>query len=171
MGNLIFNIANKILNVLHRFASHVSLGKQRMHLRAFIESQFSYCPVIWMFHSRTLNKINRLHEKALRIVYGDYKSKFDELLEKDGSFNICHRKFHTLAIGMFKVLNVLYPQIMNEVFQFKLSAPYYLRDKNELYSKNLKTVTYGTGSISFMTSKIWSIVPQEKICVYSSKKE
>ena len=51
-----------------------------------------YCPLIWMFHSRTLsNNINGLHEKALRVAYGDYKSKFDELLEKDGSFSIHHR--------------------------------------------------------------------------------
>ena len=52
-----------------------------------------------MFHSRTLNsKINQLHEKALRILYGDYKSKFDELLEKDGSFSMHHRKIQRLAI-------------------------------------------------------------------------
>ena len=58
----------------------MSLDKRKMLSRAFIESRFSYCPLIWMFHSRTLNnKINRLHEKALRIVYGDYKSQFDEL--------------------------------------------------------------------------------------------
>ena len=59
----------------------MSLDKRKMLLRVFIESQFSYYPLIWMFYSRTLNnKINRLHEKALRIVYGDYKSRFDELL-------------------------------------------------------------------------------------------
>ena len=77
----------------------MSLDKRKMLLRAFIESQFSYCPLIWMFHSRTLNnKINRLHEKALRIVYGDYKSKFDELLEKDSSFSIHHRNTHHRSI-------------------------------------------------------------------------
>ena len=97
--NKICNIVNKKLNALHRIGSHMSLDKRKMLLRAFIESQFSYCPLIWMFHSRTLNnKINRLHEKALRIVYGDYKSKFDELLEKDSSFSIHHRNTHHRSI-------------------------------------------------------------------------
>ena len=53
----------------------------------------------------------------------------------------------------FKLLNGLSPQIMN-VFQIKSPAPYYLKDKNELYSRNPKTVAYGTESVSFMTPKI-----------------
>ena len=74
--NEIFNTVNKKLNALHRTGSQMSSDKRKMLLRAFIESQFSYYPLIWMFHSKTLNnKIYRLHEKALRIVYGNYKSK------------------------------------------------------------------------------------------------
>ena len=66
-----------------------------------------------------------------------------------------------MAIEIFKFLNGLSTQIMNEVFQVKSPAPEYLRDKNELYSRNPKTVAFGTASVSFMAPKICSIVPQE----------
>ena len=79
----------------------------------------------------------------------------------DSSFSIQHKNIQPLPIEIFKFLNGLSPQVMNEVFQVKSPAPYYLRDKNELYNKNPKTVAYGTESVSFMTPKIWSIVPQE----------
>ena len=107
------------------------------------------------------NKINRLPEKALRIVYLDLNANFDGLLEEDNSFSICHRNIQTLAIEIFKFLKGLSLPKMKEVFQVKPSAPYSLRDKNELDSRNPKTVAYWTESISFLVPKIWSIVPQE----------
>ena len=57
--NKICNIVNKKLNALHLIGSHTSLEKRKMLLRTLIESQFNYCPLIWMFHSKILNnKIN-----------------------------------------------------------------------------------------------------------------
>ena len=61
-------------------------------MKAFIESQFNYCPLIWMFPSKTMNnKIYRIHKGALRLIYFDYSSNFDELPKKDGSFLIYDR--------------------------------------------------------------------------------
>ena len=64
-------------------------------------------------------------------MYGDYESKFDELLKKDGSFGIHHRNVQTSAIAIFSHLNALSPEIMKEVFQVSLPATCYLREKNE----------------------------------------
>ena len=62
----LFKVSKKI-NPLCRISSFISLEKCRTLMKAFIESQFNYCPLIWMLHSRTLNnKINRIHERALR---------------------------------------------------------------------------------------------------------
>ena len=137
------------------------LEKRRTLMKAFIESQFNYCPLIWMFHSRTLNnKINRIHERALRTVYSDYNSSFNELLNKDGSFTIHQRNVQRLAIEIYKYLHGLSPAILNEVFKVNETIPYDLRMRNELYNRNPKTVRQGTETISFLSPKIWSLIPQ-----------
>ena len=54
-----------------------------------------------MFHSRTLNsKINKLHERALRLVYNDETSSFEKLLKRDNSVKIHTRNLHYLATEM-----------------------------------------------------------------------
>ena len=46
----------------------MSFEKRGIIIKAFVNSQIGYCPLIWMFHNRTLNNtINRIHEQALRI--------------------------------------------------------------------------------------------------------
>ena len=107
-----------------------------------------------MLHSRTLNnKINRIHERALRTVYSDYNSSFNELLDKDGSFTIHQRNVQSLAIEIYKYLHDLSPAILSEVFKENEAIPYDLRMRNKLYGRNLNTVRYGTDTISFLSLK------------------
>ena len=62
----------KKLCILARLSNFTSLNRRRTLMKMFIESQFGYCPLIWMFHGRIVNKkINHLHGRALRIVYKD----------------------------------------------------------------------------------------------------
>ena len=70
--------ANRKLNALTRAAKFVPFKKRRILFKAVIESQFKYCPLVWMFHGRQINdKINKLHERALRIVYNDTVTSFE----------------------------------------------------------------------------------------------
>ena len=137
-----------------------------MFFKAFIESQFNNYPLIWMLHSRTMNnKINRLHERSLRIVYSDQSSRFDKI-------TIHHKNIQSLAIEIYKFVNGLSPEIMNSVFNLKENNRCSLRNVYELFSRNPITVKYDTETISYLTPKIWSIVPQtikEGTSIYSFK--
>ena len=86
------------LTALVRLAPFMNVDKKRMIMKAFIGSQFGYFPLVWMFHSQNLNnKINRIHERALRIIYNDKSSSFQNLLEKDNSVTIHHTNIKILA--------------------------------------------------------------------------
>ena len=158
------NICKKVslkLHALARISHFLGTDKLRILMKSFIESQFGYCPLIWMFHSRTLNnRINRLHERALRLVYRDSTLSFEELLEMDKSFTIHHRNLQKLATEMFKVKNNLSPIFMKSVFT-DTSNPYNLRNKPEFKTCNVRTVSYGTGTLTFRGPKTWSLVPME----------
>ena len=66
-------------------------------MRSFTTSKFSYCPSVWMCHGRTLdNKINKLHERALRLAYEDRKSTFEGLFNKDKSVTIHQKNLQAL---------------------------------------------------------------------------
>ena len=133
------------INALGRIANYMSLEKRRIVMKTFIKSQFNYCLLIWMFHSRTINnKINRLHERALRIVYSDFKSSFEGPLMKENSFSIHERNIQSLAIDIYKFLNGLTPSFLNNVFHKNISNSYDLRNHKELHFRNPRTVRYGT---------------------------
>ena len=95
---------NQKVSALARIVPYLPFPKRHLIMKTFIESQFTYCPLVWMFCSRTMNmKINRIHERALRLVYQDYDSTFEELLNMDKSLCFHHRNIHQVAIEMFKV--------------------------------------------------------------------
>ena len=108
---------NQKVSALARIVRILPFQKRHLILRTFIESQFSYCPLVWMFCSRKMNnKINHIHERALRLVYQDYVTSFEDLLKKDNSLTFHQRNIHQVAIEMFKVKHDLSPPFMKEIF-------------------------------------------------------
>ena len=157
------NICNKVSSKLHalaRVSPFISMEKLRILLKSFIESQFGYCPLIWMFHSRKLNsRINRLHERALRIVYRNDQLTFCELLDLDKSFTIHHRNLQRLATEMYKVTNHLGPSFMNEIFPHTNNT-YDLRNMPTVECSNVRSVYNGTETVYFRGPKTWLLVPE-----------
>ena len=105
------------LSVLSRLSNLMSFQQGRFLMKLFVEAQFEYCPLVWMFHSREVNrKINHLHERSLCIVYRDYNSSFNDLLKKDKSVSIHDRNFQGLAVELFRVKENLSNAIMSYIF-------------------------------------------------------
>ena len=114
-----------------------------------------------MFHNRILNnRINKLQERALRLVHNDNTSSFYELLQKDNSFTIHHRNIQKLALEMYRVKHRITPKIMSELFN-QGNIPCNLRQDVSFRSYNIKTVLYGTETLSYLAPKIWNLVPSD----------
>ena len=138
----------------------MTFGQRTLTLNSFITSHFSYCLIVWMFHSRKLNeRISHIHERALRIVYKDFTS-FQELLIKDNSLNIHHRNLQKLGTEIFKVKNGLSAELMNDVFEF-IEKPYSLRTTSHFRSRKIRTTKYGIETPSYLGPKLWNLVPNE----------
>ena len=138
------------------------LSKRKLLMNAFFTSRFSYCPLIWMCHSRSNNrKMNMLHERCLRIIYNDQQSSFTELMNKDNSVSIHIRNIQTLAVEMFRFYNGLSPPLMSNMFKLKVEYSYNLRQVSEFSRPMVKSVYHGIESISLLGPKIWDLLPEK----------
>ena len=147
---------NQKLSALARIAKYLTIDKRKILLNSFITAQFNYCTSIRMCHSRTLNnKINRIQEQALKIVYNDCKLNFKELLERDHYFTVHERNIQYLAIEACKVKNGLSSVIMNDIFQFGKNSAYEHRSSNHLQRTNIQTAHFGGESIKTLGAKIF----------------
>ena len=136
-------------------------NQRRTLMKAYFMSQFGYCPLVWMNHSRLLNnRINTLHERALRLVYNDFTSSFTKLLKKDNSVTINQKNLQNFAIEMFKVKHNLAPEVMTEVFRLKTRS-FNTKSKSEFQRRNAKTVIYGSENLSLLGPQIWDLIPIE----------
>ena len=161
VSNLCKN-ANRKLSALGRISNYMSLYQRRTLFKSFIESQFNYCPLAWMFHHRHTNrKINRLHERALRMVYSDDTSTFEDLLNKDGSVTIHQKNLQLLAIEMYKLKNGLSTKCFENICEFGMNKGFNFRVQYDFQIPACRTVQNGDHSIRHLGPQIWHSIPTE----------
>ena len=158
--------ASQKLNALSRLCAIIPFDKRRIMMQAFFNSQFSYSPLVWMFHNRSINrKINNLHYRALRLVYMDETSTYEELLRRDGSVSVHNRNLQFLAIEMYKVDKGLSPTFMKDIFTQKENSHVEnvssgTRSKSMYYNySNPRTVHFGLETLRALGPKLWDMIP------------
>ena len=146
--------ACKKLHALYRICNYMTLSQRRIIMKAFLESQFGYCPLVWIFHGdKNLNSVvNNIQERVLHLLYNDYRSPYDQLVAQDGSFKIHHQNVQRLAIEIYNFNNYLGPEILNDIFAGN-SSHYNTRSDIIMYTRNVKSVFNGNESVSYRAQR------------------
>ena len=70
---------------------------------SMLESRFAYCPLIWMFCSKTdMQRVEKVQYKTLQAVFNNYMTTYDELLALDNKLKIHQRHLQFLTIEIYK---------------------------------------------------------------------
>ena len=154
-----YKAAGNKLHALARVSNY--MDKKRILFNSYFLSDFNCCPLIWMNHNKSINnRINSLHEKALRLIYCDHSSNFQELLQRDNSVTIHQKNIQALTVLMYKVTNNIAPTIVSELFSFS-NINYNLRSGSQFHQPSANAVWNSLETISYLGPKIWSMVPVE----------
>ena len=101
-----------------------------------------------------------VHERALRIVYNNNGSTFEDLLKKDNSLSIHRKNIRLLGIALNKVQGNLRTHLMSEIFNLK-NIDYNLRSQADFKQGPLNTPNYGLKSLRCLAAKMWNIIHLE----------
>ena len=163
----ISNICKKAatqLKVLQRLKSFIGFKEKKVLAQSFIFSNFEYCPLVWYFSSsKSLQNIEKLHERALRFLYNDHTSSYNDLLSKSDRCTMLISRQRALCIESFKTVNKLNPPFMQKIFKLRISC-YSFRSPNDLAHIRPNQTTFGSNSLMSIGPQIWNNLPnQQKI--------
>lgn len=151
--------ASMQLNAIQRLSKYIGPRELEVMLNSFIYSNFNYCPLVWHFSSnKSLEKIEKIHQRCLRLVLNDYDSDYKTLLEKSSKDTMKLRRIKALAIEIYKTINDLNPSFMKNIFTSKTNAK--VRPYN-LQVKSRKSEKYGNKSLMALGPKIWNALPEQ----------
>ena len=154
-------VEHQKLCAFSRIRPFLNREKAIILLKSIVMSNFSYCPLIWMFCSKFANKeINRTNKRALRVSYEDYDSSFEQLIEKDGSITVHQKNLQILMTEIYKTTNHINPPYIWDFFVEK-DMPYNLRNKVLCTLPQVHTNRYGLNSLSFRGSILWNNLKDE----------
>ena len=103
----LFKKASNQLNAMERTQKCMGFQENELLLNSFALSNFNYCPLVWHFcSSKLLMKTEKIQERALKILYNNCTSDYNQLLNKSNKFSMEVKRLRNLALGIFQTLNI-----------------------------------------------------------------
>ena len=152
--------ASRQINALKRISKFLTQDSRKSIYRSFIAANFNYCPISWMFcGKKNTSKLEKLQERALRLVFCDQNSSYDDLLKRGNFLSLKAYRIKCLAVEVFKCVHGVNPTYLKRLFTEPL-ANYNLRDRRRLNQPRFHTYTYGFRSFRYSGSKLWNSLPR-----------
>ena len=90
---------------------YMGFKKKEELINSFVLSNFNYCPFVSHFcSSKSSRKNDKIQERALRILYNDSTSDYNQLLNKSSKASMEVKCLRNLVLEIFKTLNHLNPE-------------------------------------------------------------
>ena len=148
------------LNFLIRNKKFLNYDSKKVVIESFILANFNYCPLVWHFcSSESMKKMERIQERALRLLLDDYTSDYDQLLIKVTKPTLEIRRLKLLATEIFKTIKNLNAPFMKEVF--KLNTRRADTGADRLIVQSQISMKYGSYTLRSLGPKIWNKLPSE----------
>ena len=157
--NTVCKKANLKLYTLNRISRFLSPEQHVIIINAYIKSLFKYCPLVWMFcYREIMQKMNKTHERSLRLLLKNYKDDFQDFLRSSGDISTHQRCMNSLLSEVYKYIHGLSPEIMNELFSTR--AIYNTRQYN-IFKTHIPTSNrYGLNLIPYKANQLWNLLPE-----------
>ena len=103
----------------NRISNYLDESARRIIYNSFVSSNFNCCPFVWHFCGVTDgNKIEKIQERCLRIIYKDYESSYDRLLDRENTTKLAISRLRILILEVFKSIHRLNPKCISDLFEF-----------------------------------------------------
>ena len=152
------------LNILKRLKRFIGFETRKLLVQSFVYSNFNYCPIVWHFSSaKSLHKVERIQERALRFQYDDHNSSYQELLQRSGRCFMHVSRLRSFCIEIYKTMKKLNPSFMEQLFQFKssMNVNRSMRNPYDLKHHRPNQVTFGSNSLRSLGPQVWNSLSNE----------
>ena len=148
--------AARQLNALSRISRYLDTSSCTFLFNSFVKSNFKYCPMVWHFCGKVNNdKIDKIQHRALKIIYKDYVSSYEDLMLKGNVPAMLNKRLQGILREVFKSIKGINSKCLNDLFEVK-STSYSLRNDVRVVQPKRRTTNFGLRTMSYLGAKLWN---------------